>query len=103
MGNPGNKCRGCKVRVKQHKFGQWGPNCTGPPNSEDSGDEKLASNDLVLRHLKSITDRLDTLEKRSSSGATQDLPSSDEEVSVEDMTREQLLQYIKNPDVGGVA
>ena len=101
----GNKCRGCKVKVKQHKFGPWGPDCTRPPDCEDSGDEKI-NNGVLLQHLRLITDRLDNLEKSSSSGATdfnrkvQDVPSSDEEVSLEDMTREQMLQFIKNSKKG---
>ena len=101
------KCRGCRVRVKIHKWGAWGPSCSGPPPDWGTiplDTEKLSSNSVVLQHLQLITDRLDSLEKKSSAGATQleEVSSSDEEVQVEDMTREQLLQYIKNPDVGGV-
>ena len=94
----GNKCRGCKTKVKQHKFGQWGPACQGPPNDGEGEEDKMD----MMGHLRAISARLKNLESESSGAqrskpTVQTLSSSEEdEPDFNSMTREQMIQFVKN-------
>jgi len=86
--------------VKIHKFGAWGPSCSGPP--PDWGTIPIDTKPSTMTdQLKIITDRLEKLEmSKGANGATQQSSqvSSDDEVEVdfESMTRKQMIAYIKN-------
>ena len=95
-----NKCRGCGLRIKEHKFGKWGPGCKGPDSGGGSDEEKSS----VMQQLRLITDRLADLEIATGTGAAKDRrgakcsSSSDEEAEpdLESMSKKQLLEHIKN-------
>ena len=90
----GNKCSGCNTRVKQHKFGSWGPSCNGPPRGGSSDDEKPGD---VMDQLRVLTKRLKNLELAQGGNGAQKRQDYDEDiVDFESMSREQMLVYIKN-------
>ena len=98
MTGGGNRCQGCKVKVKKHKFGKCGPTCNGPSGAGGSDDEKSSD---FSEQLRIITERLMSLE--AGTGATPKvqkkpvvLSSDEDEMDPESMTKEQMVDFIKN-------
>ena len=97
-GSGGNKCSGCSIRIKKHKFGKWGPNCQGPPGEDDSYIPKPQDNSDLADQLKFITERLKNLETRETPEYVRKVHDVHDEVEpdFESMSREQMVVYMKN-------